>query len=102
MRRHPRVFGTGVFVRIDSHTYPAVDASISGIRLRNCHEDYPTGMSVNIEIQITVANQKQKLPARATVLRNDTDGLVLRFKTLPSYTKRIYEDFINISALDLS
>ncbi len=101
-RRHQRVFGTGISVKIDSHTYYAADASLSGIKLKNCHEDYPEGLSLNIEIILTIAHRQEKLPAKAVVWKNDTDGLVLRFKKLPTYTNKIYSDFINVSALDLS
>jgi len=100
-RRHQRVFGSGVRVKVDSHTYYADDVSLSGIKLRNCKEDYPEGMTLNIDILLTIAHRQEKLPARVVVWRNNTDGLILRFKKMPSYTKQVYENFINVSVLDV-
>ena len=99
-RLHQRVFGTGIRVKIDSHTYYAADASLGGIKLNNCREDYPEGIILNIEILFSVSHRQEKLPAKAVVWRNNTDGLILRFKKLPTYTKRIFGDFINVSSLD--
>ena len=101
-RRNPRVFGTGISVKIDSHVYYAADASISGIKLKNCKEDYPEGMTLNVEIQFVISHKHEKLPAKAVVWKNNTDGLILRFKKLPTHTRNVYGDFIKVSAVDFS
>ena len=100
-RRHPRVFGSGIRVKIDSHTYYADDASLSGIKLRGCKEDYPDGMTLNADILLNISHRQETLPVRVVVWQNNTDGLILRFKKMPSYTKKVYEDFINVSVLDV-
>ena len=99
-RRYDRVGGTGVSIKIDNNVYYAKDASIGGVNLKSCHEDYPSGLILNISIILTIHHAQKKLPAKAIVLRNDSDGLILKFKKMPPDTKSIYNDYVNLNKLD--
>ena len=59
-------------------------------------------MTLNVTINLTISHRQEKLPAKAVVWKNDTDGLILRFKKLPTYTNKIYGEFIKMSVVDLS
>ncbi len=101
-RSYDRFGSTALSIKIDNHTYYAKDASIGGVNLKSCHEGYPNGLMLNISIILIIHHIKKKLTAKAMVLRNDCNGLILQFKKIPPDTKSIYDGYINLNKLDFS